>query len=413
MELQTNQIEIPDLMEALSYRAKIVRKYGGRIPKTNEGIQTGFYRPDLLPQSAEVQVSSTNIAIPKLRVDEGNCASSSSAGTKPAEGLDPAGLPGLVCESGQTASAKNDLVSPISPKGTLAEDESLAKALRAAFVELYFDHGYPAQPNGSPFWHKLEFESGLAFATFQIFLESGEEGPRELYKLAENSEVLQVVSAQMGRKVNKTELLLHVQEYYILHCWQGRVRAYDLYKNAALRHQRLLRQGKMEDNHYQVAARILKKLEEYFLEDRFMDEMTPKTALDALSKVVAIQRVSVGLPAAGPLSMQQQPTATSFEMIMRNVAQQQGVTHDNMGGSSSSAHTKQLIDDVLQDAGAAANLQEVIIRISQVSSGAEPTPEKRFPGRQMKNVDVEDATVIEAELRDLGTGITVGGAEGG
>ena len=160
----------------------------------------------------------------------------------------------------------------------------------------------------------------------------------------------------------------------------------------------------MEDRHFDVADKLLTKLNAYFSEARFMDEMTPKAAMDALAKIVAIQRVSLGLPSNGPLSINQQPEATSFEMIMRSVAQKQGTDGRLASSESSGSHTRDMINQVLADPTSAASLQEVIIRISQVSSNVEATPEKRFPGRPGMYDQVDEATIIEAEVRELNAG---------
>ena len=134
-------------------------------------------------------------------------------------------------------------------------------ALRHAYVELNFGHGYPAMPNGMPFWHKMDFEAGFAFAAFQMFLEMGEDGPRELFDLCQNLELLQIAGQQIGREITPIELGFQLQEYFILHYWYVRGRAFDLYKETALRHQRLRKQVKMEDKHYKIADSLLEKPE--------------------------------------------------------------------------------------------------------------------------------------------------------
>lgn len=379
-----------------SYRAKLIKQYTGRIPSTGEGIQTGYYRPDMLPSEPPEE--------PKL-LEDGN-----KPKTNEAESTDSSSLQVL----GQEESAQTSRLAPAKKNDAhgfaasarfdmSGSEDPVAAALRAAYVELIFDHGYPAMPTGMPFWHKFDFESGFAFAAFQMYLEYGAEGPRELYVLAQNAELLRVFGAQSEREVTPTELLFRLQEYYILHYWHGRTKAYDLYRDTALRHHRLKKQARTEDRHFGVADKILEKLMTYFDSEGFMSEMTPKAALDAFSKIVAIQRVSLGLPAGGPLPVNQQPEATSFEMIMRTVAQQQGAGQEVLGGGfgAATAHTREMINQVLTDPTAAKNLQEVIIRISQVSSGAEPTPERRFPGRPDMHGIIDEAQIIEAEVRDL------------
>ena len=394
-----------------SYRASLIKKFGGRIPTTGEGLLTGFYRSDVLPHQPPGSVPTLVGYAAKTNEAAKDVTTNHQALGQDVDSDDP-GSSAVSPQAAPTSGSlpKNDaplgLAAGARPKKSAQEieqDTQLAEQLRAAYVELNFDHGYPATPVGMPFWHKLDFEGGFAYAAFQIYLEAGDTGPRELHALSSNLELLQVARQQTKPDLTHTELNFMLQEYFILHYWYSRAKSFDLYKETALRHQRLRKQITTEDKHFNIAATILEKLQLYFAEPRFMDEMTPKTALDAFSKIVAIQRVSVGLPSTGPLSANQQPEATSFEMIMRNVAKHQGtaqVLNNGFGGGT--AHTRDMIDQILTDPGAAASLQEVIIRISSVSSGVPDTPEKRFPGKQIQEVEVDESQVIEAELREIG-----------
>ncbi len=401
-----------------SYRAGLIKKYGGRIPTTGEGLMTGYYRPDLLPAHSRQ---------PKLANDpfsgesgDSNIAKAKNAGSTNVEYATP---PRAVTEGGEDQTSailgnKNENESAAS-RGALKEvpleielqfeanapEGDVANYLRGAYTPLVFDHGYPAMPNGMPFWHKMEFEAGFAFAAFQMYLEAGADGPRQLFQLCQNDELLQVATQQMCRRerITPTELGLVLQEYFILHYWYARSKAFDLYREAALRHQRLRKADVMEEKHFSIAGAILSKLETYFGSEEFMKEMTPKTALDALTKLVAIQRVSVGLPTNGPLAVAQQPTETSFEMIMRNVAQKQGTGAQlSQGFGGGNTHTREMLDQILTDPSAAKNLQEVIIRVSTMSAGVPDAPEKRFPGKIRAHQEIDEATVIDTELRGLG-----------
>jgi hypothetical protein len=293
----------------------------------------------------------------------------------------------------------------LAAQESMRQEAEVAAQLRAAYVELNFDHGYPAMPGGMPFWFKFDFEAGFAFAAFQMYLEMGEGGPRKFHELCLNGELLAVARNQADDpELTSAVLNLQLQEYFILHYWYARSKAFDLYREAALRHQRLRRQETTEEKHFNVAASLLEKLSAYFLTERFMDEMTPKAALDAFSKIVAIQRVSVGLPASGPLDeMKAGQQATSFEMIMRNVAKK-----NNAGSALGSdfgagtSHTREMLDQILLDPMSAANLQEVIIRVSQVATNADQLPERRFPGRRKDIPMVDTVDVAATELKQMG-----------
>lgn len=391
-----------------SYRAQLIRKFGSRIPTTGEGLLVGYYRPDLLPSSP------SKLILPQspFKVLDSNIAKANKAeGDTSYIAIQPRAVTEDRSEDLAVflENKKNeDELAAMGASPDLSNDtvgaDDIAQHLRASYVELVFDHGYPAMPNGMPFWHKMEFETGFAFAAFQMFLEIGDDGPRQLFELANNRELLQVAKSQAQRDLTTTELGFQLQEYFIVHYWHSRAKAYDLYKEAALRHQRLRKADKMEEKHFKIAGIILEKLEAYFGTEEFMNEMTPKTAMDALAKLVAIQRVSVGLPASGPLSVQQQPQETSFEMIMRSIAQKQGAASEGIGAGfgAGTSHTKQMIDQILTDPDSAKSIQEVIIKISTAHAGVEATPEKRFPGKIRPAEVIDDATVIDNELRGIG-----------
>jgi hypothetical protein len=372
-----------------SYRASLIKRFGGRIPTTAEGIPTGYYRIDFLPPE-EPQAQRLGGKGTPISPGAGTDGLSDMSGFSNVGPNSPGAESSLI-----PAKAKAMSLPPVTG------DDDLADQLRGAFVSLNFDHGYPAIPNGMPFWHKLDFESGFAFAAFQFFLESGEDGPRELYALASNTELMKVASAQAGKSLLPRELLFSLQEYAILNCWSARSKAFDIYKESAWRHQRLRRQARAEDGHFSIADKLLKKLENYFETDAFMKEMTPKAALDALSKLVAIQRVSLGLPAGGPLPVNQQPESTSFEMIMRNVATAQGAGQSAAQRGGAISHTKEMLDQVLLDPAAAMNLQEVIIRVTSMTAESNTKPERRFPGRDRDGIIFEEPEFIDVKSTDL------------
>ena len=81
---------------------------------------------------------------------------------------------------------------------TYEKPEVEAHSLRSAYVDLSFEHGYPTLGDGRPFWHKLEFEPGFAYGAFQIYLDSLNEGPRELTQLAQNEELIRIASQVQG-----------------------------------------------------------------------------------------------------------------------------------------------------------------------------------------------------------------------
>lgn len=85
-----------------------------------------------------------------------------------------------------------------APKGYYRTDlippevarEDLSDILEAAYVDLHTDEGFPAFPDGRPFWNRMDCESPFAFHVFKIYLDMGDTGPRSMESLLESTEVL-------------------------------------------------------------------------------------------------------------------------------------------------------------------------------------------------------------------------------
>jgi len=323
----------------LSYRAQLLQKAQPRVPSTAEGLPVGYYRVDLLPMSHQ---------------------------------------------------------------GAEADE---VQALKNAYSDLSFEYGYPTLPDGRPFWHKLDFEPGFAYGAFQMYLEEIREGPRELTKLSTNEELLQLAS-QVQPLANEEQwspkrLNDLLYEFSVLYIWRPRSRAHDVYKEAAYRHLRLKRQMSVEDEHYTLAANLLQQLKEKVLNTpKFFDNMKPQTAADLLQKLVGIQRVSVGLPAAGPLSQKETPEDTSFEMIIRSLAQRTGNIYENGAvGSALGSESRGILSSVLKDPEAAKNLQEVIIRVTRAQQQRLPNPHEQQQGHQFKSRQRAAEIITQEDLQ--------------
>lgn len=353
-------------MPPLSYRAQLVLKAGAHIPLTQEGLPTGYYRIDLLPQQ-----------------------------------------------------------QPIDP-------QEEAQAARNAYSDLSFEYGYPTLPDGRPFWYKLDFEPGFAFGAFQIYIEQIDGGPRELHKLCENLELRTLASKAYctpqeldeyeDKLIPKSKMHRMIYEFSILYFWRHRSRANDLYRDAAYRHTRLRRQSTLEEKHYSLADKFMKELQTKVLDTpEFWESMSAKTAVDLLGKLVAIGRISVGLPAAGPLSQKETPEDVTMEMILRTLGQKTsgGQTFEN--GSATGGRA--ILDSILQDKDAAHGMQELIVRVTRHHQQALPNPHdgggaRTFKGRNrdMQIITADDLTgpldVTDAPGTNLDEGAVLEG-EGG
>jgi len=348
----TTLTALPRSAGILSYRADLVRKAMQRVPHTTEGLPVSYYRVDLLPVE------------------------------KPSD----------------------------------VEEE--VSHLKTAAAELSYEHGYPTFPDGRPFWYKLDFEPGFAYGAFQIYLDSLDIGPRELGQMSKNEELLALATQIYGlrpgeSKFSQERMAGLLYEYYNLYYWRQRARAHDLFREAASRHIRLRRQLSLEESHYEMATSLLAQLREKVLgTPDFFDNMAPKTAADLLTKLVSIQRVSVGLPAGGPLSHKEAPEDTTFEMILRTLKSRSemsgaanGSTYDQSGNPIGG---KGLVDKILGDKEAAGMMQEMIIRVSRATNRI-PHDDPTNRGRTFQTRDRKDQ-VLSGE--DLQTGLDMEGSPG-
>lgn len=327
----------------LSHRAQLIRRASPRIPVTAEDLPVGFYRCDLLPFAAD-------------------------------------------------------------DNGTLQATKQLKEAedLQAAYCELLYDQGYPTLPSGEPWWHKLDYEPGLAYGAFQIFLDETDEDARELTALAEHPEFLRILETQIGHPPTKQEALQTLQEYYNLYYWKPRARAHDLFKEAAYRHKRIQRAMSAEDYHYTMSTRLLKVVETYLNSEKFNEGLTPKVAIEALTKLVAIQRISAGLPSGGPLPTKDTPQSMDFEMILRTLGAQQANNNPN-NQQSNSRQRNQVLDNILADPTTAKTMQELVIRITTSNFANNATtqndPHQNNPGRR-EGYKPSEQEVEDAQLAD-------------
>lgn len=330
------------------YRVALLLKALPRLPLTNEGLPVGYYRVDLLPES--------------------------------------------------------------QPPTT----EEEVQALKNAYSDLNFDNGYPTLSDGRSFWSKLDFEPGFAFGAFEIYLDSLEEGPREISLLASNEEIRRLTGRMYAHSMrtspeNTDELPpievvnTMLQEFSTLYLWKSRAKAHDLFKEAAYRHQKLKRQTSTEDTHYLLAVHYLNELKTKVLEQpRFFDDMSPKTAIDFMAKLVMIQRISVGLPANGPLSSKEEAEDISFEMIMKTLQQKasKGNTFDQTGREL----TRDTLSQVLEDPRATDMMQELVIRVTKTAHSNQKQEGNRFKGRG------RSLEIITSD--DLTPQLDIGGAPG-
>lgn len=306
---------------------------------------------------------------------------------------------------------RTDLLPQRPPQSAQEEID----ALRSAYVDLNFIHGYPTLPDGRPFWHKLDFEAAFAYGAFQVFLDTIDDGPRAVDALAQNQELLQIARqiyapGQSQNEFGPAELNKILQEVAITNYWRPRSKAYDLYKDAAHRHVRLRRQIRVEDEHFVLAQNLLAQLKAKVLDSPdFFEKLEPKVALDMLNKLVGIMRVSAGLPSTGPLSQKETPEETTFEMILRRLGRETSLSgaldggHGGLGMGPDSPLSR-----VLDDPHTTGMLQEVVLKVTRATQirndpddpvAGEGYTSRRGPGRRRRAE--EEISIEDVEPYDL------------
>lgn len=158
-------------------------------------------------------------------------------------------------------------------------EEFLEEDMRMAFVPLEYTNGWP-QTWGLPFWEKLDGELSVYYKLFKIFLElRATHGTRAIYELANRTEI------------EKRNLEILSKAYH----WALRAEAHDDYQRLKLYQLRDSEICDMEGRHKRSAKTLFKKLTMY-LEDVDLDNMAPKDVIKLLQTVVALERVTLGLP---------------------------------------------------------------------------------------------------------------------
>ncbi|KKL47122.1 hypothetical protein LCGC14_2338710 [marine sediment metagenome] len=138
-----------------------------------------------------------------------------------------------------------------------------------------------------------------------------------------------------------------------------RAHAYDLFRVARYRQQQEHRAIETQDEHYIESRRLRHRLMQYMNDDEeFWALMTPKIGVDMLKMVTGLERVSAGMPAAGPINEQGEGRAGQpFEIAFRTVAQTNRTTKGTVVTDEG-----EVLDNALKDPKTTEVLQELIIR---------------------------------------------------
>jgi hypothetical protein len=231
----------------------------------------------------------------------------------------------------------------------LQSRESQDQLLNAAYIEIDYAEGYPTI-EGVPVWNRLEFEPLKAYQQFEKYIELKQShGVRQLGKLANGSPTLK-----------------QLKDYFDTYYWASRVKAYDLFLAAQLKHLREQRILSIEDSHYLQAESLLTKLKDFFDQydtETMLEELEFPQAIKALKELTQIQRVALGLSAQGGTNggSNQIPAHANLELTLKTLANATvNPDKDNEQGVKSTAN--QAIEILQGDSDAAKIIQELIIK---------------------------------------------------
>ncbi len=341
-----------------SIQLEALRGLQAEIPLNDFNLPTGIYRTDLLPFHDYVP--------PNALAPNGKDLKSRSTGITDIELGTPEESEDILDGSQDGSSAVAPQVRPPQELMNYRIAGFPADALSRAFVPLQYDEGFPAFENGIPFWGRLEFEPTDAYQAFQRYLEmnlgvaADPEVDDDSGRPASGTRSISQLVATLHPDSNVLKMADTYQEYYHLYYWGSRAHSYDLYRVAQHRKMQELRAVETQDEHYVISRRLRAKLMQYFNDDEnFWDMMTPKVGIDMLKTLIGVERVSAGIPAAGPQTPEQAANAGKpFEMVLQTVAQ----TNRTVGDGHTIDEDGEVLDNALDDPETVALLQRIIIR---------------------------------------------------
>ncbi len=359
---------LPDSHVAVQIEA--LRALQSEIPLNDFGLPTGIYRTDLLPfHDYKPHLSGNGHGADLIILDDLGPDDTTEEGRERIRSwYEEEGLPKPKESDGEDAS--NDEHALTTTHATAPAREYRVAgfpvdALSKAYVPLQYDEGFPAFLNGSPFWGRLDYEPGDAFQAFQRYLQmtlgraADIENDEDFGEAASGTRSISQLAAILHPDSDLLKMADTYQGYYHLYYWNARAHAYDLFRVAEYRNQQELRAIETQDEHYVEARRLRARLMQYFQDDpNFWDMMTPKVGIDFFKTLTGVERISAGIPAAGPQAADREGGAGKpFELHLKTVAQSNrqdsGATVDEEGN---------VLDKVLADPKNTEFLQELIIR---------------------------------------------------
>lgn len=245
----------------------------------------------------------------------------------------------------------------------------LSSDIAVAYQPLSYVEGYPTL-DGNPFWTQLPHEHINAYTCFQVYLEQGKQGARQLYLVMEDERV---------RSLPTVIKLADLQEWFHLYYWTHRTRAHDLFYAAHRQRMRAMRAIEAEDDQYIIAERLINLCCEYLdeNEEELKENMTPKAFTELLKTAIQTQRVSLSLPLNGGAQKDESaPATTSIEVGMRQIAQKSGMTNEAAQEASNTEEQRvSRLHELMKDPEALGLAQQLIVKIT---TGPESKPKQEI-----------------------------------
>lgn len=253
-------------------------------------------------------------------------------------------------------------------------DAEFRAALQTAIVELDYSQGFPALPNGEPFWHQLPHETDAAYRAFVHYLDMPRIKGTHNGAVNATNAVRQVHTLKTTVGLPPHELLTMSYLYY----WQQRALAYDFFITAAHSKKREYMLQDVENEHLRLAESYLRYTEDY-LTQVFQDPdkygLSPKDAISLMTKMIQVQRISLGASPTGEKGNKEGgvPSGAPLEVILRTLVQQAGITSTT--GAKEEDLTKQLFNNPKD----LAQAQELIIRMGNAKNPRAVNPLAPLP----------------------------------
>lgn len=362
----------PELSE--DYIVFALRQLTAELPMNDFGLPTGIYRTDLLPFHEYVPPGSSTGS--DKEVDE---AEADTVDMPEPDALAPSievsadafsllsgdgdGLPDMIVP------ARVEKEVPSKAVGEYRIAGFPAASLQTAFVPLQYDEGFPAFEDGRPFWGRLDFEPGDAYLMFQRYLmmsfgrAADPEDEDDFGIAAQGTRSIAQLVHQTGGNLTDDQVLRMIEKlksYYHLHYWGLRTKSYDLFRVTEYQQKQELRAIETQDDHYVQSRKLRARLSQYMDDDEdFWDMMTPAVAIKLHEHLTKLERISAGVPAAGPQTKDGEGSR-SFEMAFRTIAQDH--TDSSAGDGATIDQEGHVLDKALEDPNATKILQELIIR---------------------------------------------------